>query len=468
MHPMTIINLILFAGLLGALFHLGRTGRAGQGGQSAQGKGREVSLAYRVLAGLIGGVIFGFYLQFGFGFSSEVSEQTLEWTNVIANVYVNLLRMIIMPLVLITMIAAVLKVQQIRTLGRVGGSVVAVLIVTTMIAASIGMFMAGAFGLNADELTQGALESDRMQELQVRRESVANLGLAEMIVSLFPRNVFADLTDARDTSIIAVVIFGLIFGVAALLVSEENRQHGERINGFVDTVQAVIMKLVRMVMNLTPYGVLALMTRVVAGSDGGAIYTLIGFVIASYIAIMLMFGVHALLLSVAGVNLRRYFSKVWPVLSFAFLTRSSAATIPLSIRAMIEELKLPVPVSNIAASFGSTIGQNGCAGIYPAMLAVMVAPGMGVEIDAGFIASLLLIIAIGSFGIAGVGGGATNAALVVLPAMGFPFTVAALLISIEPLIDMARTALNVNGAITSGVITSRLLGREIEAAGDAA
>jgi len=88
-------------------------------------------------------------------------------------------------------------------------------------------------------------------------------------------------------------------------------------------------------------------------------------------------------------------------------------------------------------------------------------PTMGVEIDLGFITSLILIIAIGSFGIAGVGGGATNAALVVLPAMGFPVTVAALLISIEPLIDMARTALNVNGAITTGLITNRFLGDQV-------
>ena len=92
------------------------------------------------------------------------------------------------------------------------------------------------------------------------------------------------------------------------------------------------------------------------------------------------------------------------------------------------------------------------------MLAVMVAPTMGVDIDLNFIISLLLIIAIGSFGIAGVGGGATNAALVVFSAMGFPVTIVALLISIEPLIDMARTALNVNGAITTGMITTRILG----------
>ena len=446
------INLVLFTGLLGGLFYMGR---------------RQSPLSRRVLTALAGGVVFGFYLQLVFGFSSEVTEQTLQWTGVVADIYVNLLRMIIIPLVLVTMIAAVLKVRQIKTLGRVGGSVVGILMVTAMVAAVIGMVTAAVFGLNADDLTGGARELARAEELRLRQETVAGLSFAEMLVSFFPRNIFADLTDARDTSVIAVVIFGLIFGVAALLVSEESDEHGGRIMGFIDTAQTVVMKLVNLVMNLTPYGVLALMTRVIAGSDGGAIVTLLGFVTASYIAIALMFIVHLALLRAIGTDIRGYLRKIWPVLSFAFLTRSSAATIPLTIRTMVEELKVPAPVSNIAASFGATIGQNGCAGIYPAMLVVMVAPTMGVEMDAGFIVTLLLVVAIGSFGIAGVGGGATNAALVVLPAMGFPVTVAALLISIEPLIDMARTALNVNGAVTSGMITSRLLGDEVEAAGGA-
>jgi len=439
-----IINLILFFGLIVLLFRLDRQG---------------LPLSRRVFLGLIAGTFFGFYLQTVFGFSADVTGETLEWTNVVANSYVNLLRMIIMPLVLITMIAAVLKVEQIKTLGKIGGTVIGILIFTTTIAAIIGTIMATVFGLNAGDLASGAQELARAEALESRRGSLAGLTMADMVVSFVPRNIFYDLTDARSTSIIAVVIFGLIFGVAALLVSEENKTHGDRIAGFVDTTQAVVMRLVNLVMNLTPYGVMALMTRVIAGSDGSAILT---FVIASFIAIAIMFCVHALLLGILGTNIKSYFQKVWPVLTFAFVTRSSAATIPLTIRAQIEELNVPAPIANISASFGATIGQNGCAGIYPAMLAVMVAPTMGVDIDIGFIASLLVIIAIGSFGIAGVGGGATNAAIVVLSAMGFPVTVAALLISIEPLIDMARTALNVNGAITSGMITSRLLGKQIQ------
>ena len=452
MSALAILNLIFFAALLSFLYQLTKN---------------DTSLSRRVLTGLVAGTLFGFYLQIVFGYSGAVTEQTLEWTNVIANSYVNLLRMIIMPLILITMIAAVLKVEEIKSLGKIGGSVVGILVLTTMIAALIGILMAYIFGRNAGELARGAEELARAEVLETRRGSVADLSMAQLLVSFVPRNIFSDLTDARSTSIIAVVLFGLLFGIAALLVSEENNTHGDRIRAFVHTTQTVVMKLVNIVMNLTPYGVLALMTRVIATSDGSAIVTLIAFVVASYIAIAIMFGVHAMIIGLLGANVRSYFQKVWPVLTFAFVTRSSAATIPLTIRAQIEELKVPAPIANISASFGATIGQNGCAGIYPAMLAVMVAPTVGVDIDLGFIISLVLIVAIGSFGIAGVGGGATNAALVVLPAMGFPVTVVALLISIEPLIDMARTALNVNGAITTGIVTTRFLGEEVAGDGSA-
>jgi len=440
-----IFNLVLFAALLGFLFQLAKM---------------EMGLSRRVLVGLVLGSIFGFYLQLVFGLTAVATSETLEWTNVVVNSYVNLLRMIIIPLVLITMMASVLRVEEIKSLGKIGGTVVGILVLTTMVAASIGIVMATLFGLNAGELASGARELARAEVLESRLAT--DRSISQLLTGMVPRNIFADMSEARPTSIIAVAIFGMLIGVAALLVSEEDKEHGSRIKSFVDTTQAVIMRLVKLVISLTPYGVMALMTRVIATTDGGAIITLISFVIASYIAIGLMFLVHGLLIAFTGANVREYFQKVWPVLTFAFATRSSAATIPLTIRAQIEELKVPPPIANISASFGATIGQNGCAGLYPAMLAVMVAPTVGVDLDIGFIASLLVVVAIGSFGIAGVGGGATNAALVVLPAMGFPVTVAALLISIEPLIDMGRTALNVNGAITTGLLTNRFLGDEVE------
>ena len=116
-------------------------------------------------------------------------------------------------------------------------------------------------------------------------------------------------------------------------------------------------------------------------------------------------------------------------------------------------------IASFSASFGATIGQNGCAGLYRAMLAVMVAPTVGINpLDPLWIAQLVTIVTLSSIGVAAVGGGATFAALIVLSAIGLPVTLVALLISIEPLIDMGRTALNVNGSMTAGLAISQILG----------
>lgn len=447
---LVVINLLVFAGLIVFLARL---------------RGPGFTLSRQILIGLAVGVAYGLLLQIAYAGNPGVIDDTLTWTNVVGRGYVNLLRMVVMPLVLVMMIAAVVRMRELAALGKIGGSVIGILVGTTMIAAFIGIVMASLFGLSMEGLTEGAREMARAEALEARRESIANLGLAEMLVRFIPSNIFEDLTGARPTSIIAVVVFGILFGIAALLVAKEDEKKGAAIVTFVETASAIVMKLVRLIMLLTPFGILALMTRVVAGSSVQDILSLITFIVASYIAIALMFGVHALLLRLNGVDVSNYFSKVWPVLTFAFSSRSSAATIPLNVETQVDELQVPRSVANVSATFGATIGQNGCAGIYPAMLATMIAPSMGIDpLSPLFVVQLIGIVAISSFGIAGVGGGATFAALVVLPAMGMPIALVALLISIEPLIDMARTALNVNGAMTAGVLTGRLLRVEDAAA----
>lgn len=453
---LAFVNLVFFIGLLVLLARMSK---------------QNHTLPRQVFTGLIVGAGFGLLLQIIYAGNQPVLDQTLAWTNVVANVYVGLLQMIIMPLVLVTMIAAVLRMKEVSAMGRIGGSVIGMLVLTTMIAAVIGIFVTLLFGLSAEGLDAGAREMERAEALASRQGSVADLTLPQVLVSFVPTNIFADLTGARDTSIIAVVIFGVLTGTAALLVARENPEQEERIHGFIDSAQAIVMKLVRIVLALTPYGVMALIIRVLASASLSDILNLIGFVVASYLAIALMFIVHGLFLSLVGVNPMNFFRRIWPVLTFAFATRSSAATIPLNIKTQIESLKIPEPIANMSASFGATIGQNGCAGIYPAMLAVMVAPTMGINpLDPGFFFVLIGVIAISSFGVAGVGGGATFAALIVLPAMGMPIELVALLISIEPLIDMGRTALNVSGAMTAGQVTDRLVKLPASArpAGDAA
>ncbi|MDE1330815.1 L-cystine transporter [Vibrio aestuarianus] len=417
------------------------------------------TLSRLVLLGLIFGSAFGLALQLVFGEGNPIIQETLSWVNIVGNGYVGLLKMVIMPLVLVSMIAAVVKLDKGGSLGKISGLTISILLFTTAISALIGIAVTQTFGLTAEGLVEGTRETARIAVLESRASAVSDLTIPQMLLSFIPINPFADLTGSRSTSIIAVVIFGVLTGIAARKVMQEKEELASPIRTFVEAAQSIVMRLVKMVMALTPYGIAALMAKVVATSSAGDILNLLGFIVASYVAIALMFVVHGILVSFVGVNPKEYFQKIWPVLTFAFTSRSSAATIPLNVEAQITKLNVPPAIANLSASFGATIGQNGCAGIYPAMLAVMVAPTVGINpMDIHFILSLVSIIAISSFGIAGVGGGATFAALIVLPAMGLPVTIAALLISIEPLIDMARTALNVSGAMTAGTITSRLLG----------
>ncbi|NIW23436.1 MAG: cation:dicarboxylase symporter family transporter, partial [Gammaproteobacteria bacterium] len=439
-----LINLFIIAAGVLVLFQLGRTG---------------MGLSRRVLIALVAGAAVGVVFQALYAADPETISGTLAWSNVIGGGYINLLRMIVMPLILVSMTAAVVRMDEAATLGKIGGLVVGLLILTTMIAALVGIIVANVFGLTADGLTEGAREMATAEILSERQATLADMTLAEMLLSFIPQNIFSDLTGARPTSIIAVVVFGILLGIAGLHLTRDDAARGEAFRSFVETAQAVVLKLVRMVIALTPYGVFALMLRVSATSSAEDILNLLSFVVASYLAIAIMFVVHALIIAGSGTSPATYFKKTWPVLAFAFTSRSSAATIPLNVETQTRELDVAVPIANLSASFGATIGQNGCAGIYPAMLAVMIAPSMGVNpMDPTFVATLIGIVAISSFGVAGIGGGATLAALIVLPALGFPVALVALLISIEPLIDMARTALNVSGSMTAGIVTNRVLG----------
>lgn len=440
-----ILNIVVFVALLVLLAKIGRN---------------SWSLSKRVLTGLVIGVVFGLGLHAVYGENAPVINESIGWFNIVGNGYVQLLQMIVMPLVFVSILSAVARLHNASSLGKISVLTIGVLLVTTAISALVGVLVTGLFDLNATGLVQGAKETARLAAIQTNYAGkVADLTVPQLLLSFIPKNPFADLTGANPTSIISVVIFAAFLGVAALHLLKDDKEKGERVLQAIDTLQSWVMKLVRLIMKLTPYGVLALMTKVVGTSNLQDIMKLGSFVVASYLGLAIMFGVHALLLSANGINPLRFFRKVWPVITFAFTSRSSAATIPLSVEAQTRRLGVPESIASFSASFGATIGQNGCAGLYPTMLAVMVAPTVGINpFDPLWIATLVGIVTLSSAGVAGVGGGATFAALIVLPAMGLPVTLVALLISIEPLIDMGRTALNVNGSMTAGSLTSRWLG----------
>ncbi|MDA8481250.1 cation:dicarboxylase symporter family transporter [Citrobacter sp. Awk 4] len=410
---------------------------------------KSQSLSRSVFIAIFLGAVIGISLHF---MTTGNSKTIIEWYSIVGNGYVNLLKLVAIPLIFISILSAINKLENNAGIGKMSLTIVACMLCLVMIAGFVGLLTAHTIGLDASAF--GHLQSSLTAE---DVDKTAAVSLPQLITSLIPTNLFLDLTGARSVSVIGIVIFTLLAGVALLKVKKEAPEEGKKLSAGINAIQIWVMKMVRIVIALTPYGVMALMANVFSTYQLSQFTSLLGFIAACYLAVLMMFIVHAILLVLSGKNPIHYFKTVWPVLTFAFVSRSSAASIPLAISAQ-EKYGVPNTIANIAASFGSSMGQNGCAGIYPAIMVAMIAPTMGVDpLSVHFLATLLPAIALGSIGVAGVGGGGTFASLIVLSTLNFPVTLVGIFIAIEPVVDMARTALNVNGSMMSGVLATRLL-----------
>ncbi|SCS76684.1 L-cystine transporter [Staphylococcus aureus] len=417
---------------------------------------KHISFAKRVFTALGIGIIFGVLLHLIYGTHSNIITSTSDWFNIVGQGYVALLQMIVMPLIFISIVAAFTKIQIGEKFAKIGSLIFVFLIGTVTIAAIVGVVYALVFGLDASTINLGNAEQARGSEIAKQAKDLTAHTLPQQILELLPKNPFLDFTGQRATSTIAVVIFASFIGFAYLRVARKQPDHGELLKRAIDAIYSLVMAIVTFVLRLTPYGVLAIMANTLSTSDFGAIWTLGKFLIASYAALITMYIIHLIILSLLGISPIRYVKKTLEVLIFAFTSRSSAGALPLNVQTQTRRLGVPEDIANFAATFGLSIGQNGCAGIYPAMLAIMVAPVANVEIDLQFIVTLIAVVIISSFGVAGVGGGATFASILVLSTLNLPVALAGVLISVEPLIDMGRTALNVNDSMLAGTGTAKL------------
>ncbi|MBJ3816128.1 cation:dicarboxylase symporter family transporter [Shimwellia pseudoproteus] len=415
---------------------------------------KSASLSKSVFVALFFGAIIGVSLHF---IPAGTSKTVIAWYGIAGNGYVNLLKVVAIPLIFISILSAINKLENSAGIGKMSLTIVGCMLCLVMIAGLVGLLTAHTLGLDASVFgnMQSTLTADDVS-------TTAAVSLPKLVTSLIPTNIFQDLAGTRSVSVIGIVIFTLLAGIALLKVKQDAPEEGAKLSAGINAIQIWVMKMVRIVIALTPYGVMALMAGIFSSYRWAQFASLLGFIAACYIAVLMMFVVHAILLVVSGNNPVKYLKTVWPVLTFAFVSRSSAASIPLAISAL-EKYGVKSTIANIAASFGSSMGQNGCAGVYPAIMIAMIAPVMGIDpLSLHFLMAMLPAIALGSIGVAGVGGGGTFAALIVLSTLNFPVALVGVFIAIEPIVDMARTALNVNGSMMSGVLANRILKQQPE------
>ncbi len=447
---------------------------------------KRVQFSKRVLIALGLAVIVGIIAYFiidkaGYSDSSDLGVAK-SWLSLFGYGYVDLLKMIAIPLVFVSIFFAITNLTDSKDMGKITGISIAVLLATTAIAAAVAIITTLGFNISAEDVLGVDMSTidctdaigsnlngydqeiiDICQYGENRGNRLSSVqDLPTMIRSFIPSNLFFPFTGQDSNSTIKVVIIAVMLGLAFLGVNRKNPEKGEMVKNGFDATKAVVMRVVTIVLRLTPYGVFALMLNVFAFTGWDTVGTLGKFLAASYVSMIIMFGVHALILLIQGYNPVTYYKKTMKTLLFAFTSRSSAGTLPMTIENQ-ESMGVDGAIASTSSSFGTSIGQNGCAGIYPAMLVTMVwaSSAFTGTIGVGDYLMLILVVMITSLGIAGVGGGATFAAVAVFSAMGLDewLWLTGILVGIEALIDMMRTSLNVNGAMVSGLTTAKILGK---------
>lgn len=418
---------------------------------------KHVSFSKRVFLALIVGIIFGLILQLSLGTTNKSLVSSIDWLNIVGGGYVSLLKMLVIPLIFVSLVGAFIKLKNTGNLKKITASVLGILLATTAVAALVGVGSVLLFHLEGAKFIDGATAAKAsLSALQEHQTELQGLTLPGQILSFFPTNIFADLSETRATSTIAVVIIAVFTGIAYLGVRRKQPDQAETFAKGFEAIQAIVSRIVTLVLRLTPYGIFALMTRATATNSIKAIGNLGVFILAAYVALAVVLIIHTIILIANGINPVLYYKKAWPALMFAFTSRTSAGTLPLNIKTQTESLGVPSTIANFSGSLALTIGQNGCAGVYPAMIATIIAPTVGINVlSPQFILTLILTVTIASFGVAGVGGGATFSTLMVLGVLNLPISIMAVIIAIDPIVDMARTLVNVNDSILAGVLTAK-------------
>lgn len=426
-----VLSLIVFAALLAVLVWL---------------KKKDVTFTLRILIGLGLGLIFGAGLQLIFGKGSDVAAQSASWFGIVGSAFTKSLQLLIVPLVLVSITHALTRIGEGGKAAKTSLRIIAILLATTAISALVGFFTVHVFKLDASSLVSSITQpTDRTPT-----------DIPTSILNIIPNNLFAALSG---NSALPVVFVAVLLGFAIRVIRKETPELGEKLVKLVEGANELVITITDFIIQFTPYAVLALIARVASLSDFAGVLSLLTFVLASFTALILVFLIHLLIVAVFKVSPLVYLKKVAPTLLFAFTSRSSSATLPMTIKTLHNKLGTSEAHANLAGSFGTTIGQNGCAGVHPAIVATLVAGALGWNVwSLGFILPLILYIVITSIGIAGVGGGATNASILVLSLFGLPIELVAILASVEFIIDMGRTALNVNDAIVAGVVAARVDG----------
>ena len=408
---------------------------------------KKLGLGAKILIGLVLGIIVGAILWAAMG-AEAAGAFTAKYIKPFGNIFVNLLKFIVVPLVLLSIMDGVISMGDISKVGKIGWKTVVYFLVTTAIACVIGLIVANLF--------KGAFPVLSMADDAAYEAKSANL--IDTIVNIFPNNAINPLVNS---SMLQIIVIALFFGCGILVAGEKGKPFGNWISSFNEVTQ----KVMSFILAVSPIGVFCLMTWVVA-EQGVKILTSIGLVLlAAYIGYIIhVVVVYSLSVKIfAKLSPITFFKKVFPAAAFAFSSTSSVATLPVA-KECTDDLGVESEISSFVLPLGATVNMDGTA-IYQCVAAIFLAKCIGVELTLVQMATIVVTATLASIGTAGTSGAGMIMLAMVLESVGISPTYIGIIYGVDRLFDMGRTALNVVGDVSCSVCVHQWESGDLKPAG---
>ncbi|HAS8360787.1 TPA: dicarboxylate/amino acid:cation symporter [Vibrio vulnificus] len=401
---------------------------------------KPMSLTGRVILGMVAGILTGFAIRALFADNGFVDAYIVNGLfEVGGKIFIASLKMLVVPLIFVSLVCGTSSLKDISTLGRMGGKTLAFYITTTAVAITLALTMGTVFqpGAGADLTAASSFKSAEAPSL------------GQVIIDMFPTNPISAMAEGKT---LQVIVFALLFGIAISAAGKP----GERIAAIFSDLNEVIMKLVALLMNLAPYGVFFLMAKLFTGLGLGAIINL-GEYFLVLTATLLIHGLvtYSLMLKgFTGLSPLTFLKKMEDAIMFAFSTASSNATIPATMETVKNRLGVDNKIASFTVPLGATVNMDGTA-IMQGVATAFIAQAFNIDLSMGDYVIVILTATLASIGTAGVPGVGLVMLAMVLNQVGLPLEGIALIMGVDRLLDMIRTAVNITGDACVSVIVAK-------------
>lgn len=416
---------------------------------------KNLPLHWKILIGMFLGILVGIIASM-----LGANQFVVDWVKPFGTIFINLLKLIAIPLIIASLIKGVSDLKDISKLSRMGGRTVVIYLFTTMFAVSLGLILVNIIkpGTSINEETrQGLLEgyateaSGKIALAEAQKES----GPLQALVDLVPGNIFGAMSD--NGNMLQVIFFVILFGIGIILIEPAK---AKPITDFIDGLNEVVLKMIDMIMLGAPYGVFALLAALIVESPSWDLFkALLWYSVTVLIGLLtlILFVYPMLAKAIGGFEYKRFFAGISPAQLVAFSTSSSAATLPVTMERVHEHMGVDEEVSSFVLPIGATVNMDGTS-LYQGVAAIFIAQTFGLELSIGAQLGIVLTATLASIGSAAVPSAGMIMLVIVLGAAGIPEAGLALIFAVDRPLDMVRTIANVTSDATVCIIVAKSLG----------